>query len=98
MASAASVAAAPSGSIDRAGVEGAGEMTLTVRWSGREYAVPIYGDETVSELKRKICEVTGVLPKRQKLLYPKLAAKLGDDSVLLFQLNLKPSVKMTMIG
>ncbi|CAA6668430.1 unnamed protein product [Spirodela intermedia] len=99
MASAASVvAAAPSGSMDRTGGEGAGEMTLTVRWSGREYAVHIFGDETVSELKRRICEVTGVLPKRQKLLYPKLAAKLGDDSVLLVQLNLKPSVKMTMIG
>ncbi|XP_078443665.1 ubiquitin family protein [Wolffia australiana] len=86
--------ASASSTVERDG----GEMTLTVKWSGREYAVPIYGDETLTELKRKICEMTAVLPKRQKLLYPKLAAKLGDDSVLLSQLSLKPSVKMTMIG
>lgn len=74
------------------------EMTLTVKWSGKEYTVRVCGDDTVAELKRRICEVTTVLPKRQKLLYPKMASKLGDDSVLLSQLNLRPSVKMTMIG
>ncbi|THU67712.1 hypothetical protein C4D60_Mb05t27610 [Musa balbisiana] len=80
------------------GVEGVEEMTLTVRWSGKEYTVRVCGDDSVAELKRRICEVTNVLPKRQKLLYPKISAKLSDDSVLLSQLNLKPSVKMTMIG
>lgn len=80
------------------GVEGVEEMTLTVRWSGKEYTVRVCGDDSVAELKRRICEVTNVLPKRQKLLYPKISAKLSDDSVILSQLNLKPSVKMTMIG
>lgn len=56
------------------------------------------GDDTVGELKRRICEVTNVLPKRQKLLYPKLASKLADDSILISQLGLKSSLKMTMIG
>ncbi|KAJ0960287.1 hypothetical protein J5N97_001902 [Dioscorea zingiberensis] len=78
--------------------QGVEEMTLTVKWSGKEYIVRVCGDDTVGELKRRICEVTTVLPKRQKLLYPKLASKLGDDSILLSQLPLKPSVKMTMIG
>ena len=78
--------------------QGVEEMTLTVKWSGKEYTVRVCGDDSVAELKRRICEVTTVLPKRQKLLYPKMAAKLGDDSLLLSSLTLKPSVKMTMIG
>lgn len=74
------------------------EMTLTVKWSGKEYTVTVCGDDTVGELKRSIFEVTNVLPKRQKLLYPKVGSKLSDDSLLLSQLSLKPSIKMTMMG
>lgn len=74
------------------------EITLTVKWSGKEYTVRVCGDDTVGELKRRICEVTNVLPKRQKLLYPKVGSKLSDDSSLLSQLSLKSSLKMTMIG
>ncbi|CAN6913377.1 hypothetical protein YC2023_086844 [Brassica napus] len=39
-----------------------------------------------------------VLPKRQKLLYPKVGNKLSDDSLLLSRIRLKRSLKMTMIG
>ncbi|GMP39320.1 hypothetical protein CsSME_00010195 [Camellia sinensis var. sinensis] len=74
------------------------ELTLTVKWSGKEYTVRLCGDDTIGELKRSICQVTNVLPKRQKLLYPKIGSKLADDSVLLSQLPLKSSLKMTMIG
>lgn len=74
------------------------ELTLTVKWSGKEYTVRVCGDDTVGELKRRICEVTNVLPKRQKLLYPKVGSKLADESLLLSQLPLKSSLKMTMIG
>ncbi|KAK2966074.1 hypothetical protein RJ640_025570 [Escallonia rubra] len=74
------------------------ELTLTVKWSGKEYTVRVCGDDSVGELKRRICEATNVLPKRQKLLYPKIGSKLADDSVLLSQLPLKSSLKMTMIG
>ncbi|KZV49815.1 Ubiquitin family protein [Dorcoceras hygrometricum] len=74
------------------------EMTLTVKWSGKEYTVRVCGDDTVAELKRRICEVTNVLPKRQKLLYPKVGSKFADDSLLLSQIPLKASVKMTMMG
>ncbi|KAF2319888.1 hypothetical protein GH714_020076 [Hevea brasiliensis] len=74
------------------------ELTLTVKWSGKEYTVRVCGDDSVGELKRRICELTNVMPKRQKLLYPKIGNKLADDSVLLSQLPLKSSLKMTMIG
>ncbi|XP_057530529.1 ubiquitin-like domain-containing CTD phosphatase [Amaranthus tricolor] len=75
------------------------EITLTVKWSGKEFSVRVCGDDTIGELKRRICQSTNVLPKRQKLLYPKIMApKLSDDSTLLSLLPLKSSVKMTMIG
>lgn len=75
------------------------EITLTVKWSGKEYTVRVCGDDTVGELKRRICQATDVLPKRQKLLYPKiLPSKLADDAVLLSSLPFKSSLKMTMIG
>ncbi|PQQ10975.1 ubiquitin-like domain-containing CTD phosphatase [Prunus yedoensis var. nudiflora] len=75
------------------------EITLTVKWSGKEYTVRVCGDDTVGELKRRICQATEVLPKRQKLLYPKtLPSKLADDAVLLSSLPFKSSLKMTMIG
>ncbi|KAI4298967.1 hypothetical protein L6164_032470 [Bauhinia variegata] len=74
------------------------ELTLTVKWSGKEYTARVCGDDTVGELKRRICELTNVLPHRQKLLYPKVGSKLADDSILLSQLPLKSSLKMTMIG
>lgn len=73
------------------------EVTLTVKWSGKEYTVRVCADDAVGELKRRICEVTNVLPKRQKLLYPKVGSKLANDS-LLSELPLKSSLKMTMIG
>lgn len=78
--------------------DGVEEMTLVVRWSGKDYTVRVCGDDAVGELKHRICEATTVLPKRQKLLYPKVGSKLNDDSVLLSELQLKSSVKMTMIG
>ncbi|XP_061365743.1 ubiquitin-like domain-containing CTD phosphatase [Gastrolobium bilobum] len=75
------------------------EVTLKVKWSGKEYTVRVCGDDTVGELKRRICELTNVLPIRQKLLYPKMGSKLNDnDSLFLSQLPLNSSFKMTMIG
>jgi ubiquitin-like domain-containing CTD phosphatase 1 len=74
------------------------EITLTVKWSGKDYTVRVCGNDSVAELKRSICELTNVLPKRQKLLYPKIGNKLADESVLLSQLPIKSSLKMTMIG
>ncbi|KAL2558131.1 Nuclear proteasome inhibitor UBLCP1 [Forsythia ovata] len=74
------------------------ELTLTVKWSGKEYIVRVCGEDAMWELKWRTCEATNVLPKHQKLLYPKVGSKLSDDSLLLSQFALKASLKMTMIG
>jgi ubiquitin-like domain-containing CTD phosphatase 1 len=72
------------------------EMTLVLKWNGKEYTVRAMGDDTLLELKRRICEATDVLPKRQRLLYPKIM--LNDDSALLSSIPFKRNVKITMIG
>ncbi|CAI5536038.1 unnamed protein product, partial [Closterium sp. Naga37s-1] len=74
------------------------EMSLCVRWAGKELTVGASGDDTVGELKRRICEATGVLPTRQKLLNLKLAGRPAPDSTLLSQLAIKPSLKIMMMG
>ncbi|GKV08639.1 hypothetical protein SLEP1_g20243 [Rubroshorea leprosula] len=66
--------------------------------SGKEYIVQVCGDNSVAELRCRICKLTNVLSKRQNLLYPKIENKLSDDSILLSSIPLKPSLKMTMIG
>lgn len=71
---------------------------MAVKWSGKEYTVRVCADDTVGELKRRIFEVTNVLPKRQKLLNVKAGVKPADDTMLLSQLNLKPTIKIMMMG
>ncbi|KAL6178972.1 hypothetical protein ACLB2K_050488 [Fragaria x ananassa] len=86
-------------SSSKMGEEQEEELTLSIKWSGKEYTVRVCGDDTLGELKRRICQLTTVLPKRQKLLYPKLPpSKLADDAVLLSSLPFKSSLKLTMIG
>ncbi|KAH9301534.1 hypothetical protein KI387_013117, partial [Taxus chinensis] len=70
------------------------EISVVVKWKGREYRVQVCGDESVGELKRRICEVTNVLPKRQKLLCPLKF----NDATLFSTLSLKSSLKITMMG
>ena len=74
------------------------EITLVVKWRGQEQTVRMVGDDTLGELKLRICEATGVLPKRQTLLYPKLMLKDIDDSTLLSSIPFKPNGKISMIG
>ncbi|KAH6559556.1 hypothetical protein KP509_1Z004600, partial [Ceratopteris richardii] len=74
------------------------ELTLCVKWVGKEYTVRVCADDSVGELKRRICELTNVLPKRQKLLNLKIGSKPAEDSVLLSQLSIKPSLKIMMLG
>ena len=45
------------------------EISVTVKWSGKEYVVDaISQDLKVADLKGKIYALTGVKPERQKLL------------------------------
>ncbi|KAL6138551.1 hypothetical protein ACLB2K_063832 [Fragaria x ananassa] len=86
-------------SSSKMGEEQEEELTLSIKWSGKEYTVRVCGDDTLGELKRRICQLTTVLPKCPKLLYPKLLpSKLADDAVLLSSLPFKSSLKLTMIG
>ena len=58
------------------------EISVTVKWSGKEYVVEaILKSLTVTDLKQKINELTGVKPERQKLLGLKCK---GDLDILLF--------------
>lgn len=74
------------------------EMTLALKWAGKDFTVRVCADDTVGELKRRICEVTNVLPKRQKLLNLKVGAKPAPDSSLLSSVTLKPGIKISMMG
>ncbi|GJN26080.1 hypothetical protein PR202_gb13981 [Eleusine coracana subsp. coracana] len=104
MADAASSSSAPvpaQGTAALGGVAGAAppeEMTLVVKWRGQEQSVRMVGDDTLGELKLRICEVTGVLPMRQTLLYPKVTFKDLPDSTLLSAIPFKPNRKITMVG
>jgi ubiquitin-like domain-containing CTD phosphatase 1 len=95
MADAASFSSAPVPAEGAAALE---EMTLVVKWRGQELSVRMVGDDTLGELKLRICEVTGVLPKRQTLLYPKVMFKDLADSMLLSAIPFKPNGKITMVG
>eukprot|EP00850_Spirogloea_muscicola_P021898 SM000267S09849 [mRNA] locus=s267:10401:12778:+ [translate_table: standard] len=74
------------------------EITLSVQWAGRSFAVRAAGDDTVGELKRRICEATAVLPKRQKLLNLKAGGRPASDNALLASLGVKPALKIMMMG
>lgn len=74
------------------------ELTLAVKWVGKEYTVRVCADDTVGELKRRICEVTHVLPKRQKLLNIKIGSTPAHDAALLSQIALKANAKIMMLG
>lgn len=74
------------------------EISITVRWAGRAYSINIHPDDTVGELKRRICEVTNVLPMRQKLVGLKAGTAVVADDTLLGSFSLKPSSRVMMVG
>eukprot|EP00271_Cylindrocystis_brebissonii_P009073 TRINITY_DN23691_c0_g1_i1.p1 TRINITY_DN23691_c0_g1~~TRINITY_DN23691_c0_g1_i1.p1 ORF type:complete len:376 (-),score=58.97 TRINITY_DN23691_c0_g1_i1:381-1508(-) len=74
------------------------EITLKLKWSGKDFHVQVCGADTVGELKQRICEVTNVLPKRQKLLGLVKAGTTVTDTMLLSQLAVKPTAKIMMMG
>ena len=61
------------------------EISVTVKWSGKEYVVDaISQDLKVADLKGKIYALTGVKPERQKLLGLKCKGEVWIHSVHLF--------------
>ena len=77
----------------------ANEITVIVKWNGKEYPMgPIKDTETVASLKDEICKATGVKPERQKLLNLKYINKPAENEHKLHLLNLKPKYKILMMG
>ncbi|XP_022249247.1 ubiquitin-like domain-containing CTD phosphatase 1 isoform X3 [Limulus polyphemus] len=75
------------------------DLELTVKWGGKEYLIDcLAGENTIAELKTVICQKTGVLPGRQKLLGLKIKGRPANDEVQLSQLKLKPKTKVLMVG
>eukprot|EP00123_Amoebidium_parasiticum_P020307 comp4717_c0_seq1/m.876 comp4717_c0_seq1/g.876 ORF comp4717_c0_seq1/g.876 comp4717_c0_seq1/m.876 type:complete len:320 (-) comp4717_c0_seq1:384-1343(-) len=74
------------------------DITLCIKWSGSEYNITVPKAHTVEELKGAIQEKTGVQAHRQKLLGLKYKGKPPADNVKLVDLDLKPGMKIMMMG
>ena len=72
------------------------DITVAVKWQGKQFAITLPCDADVLSLKRLIEAETNVLPSRQKLLNVKSGPKMADDTALLSSVKL-PKVVM-MIG
>jgi ubiquitin-like domain-containing CTD phosphatase 1 len=73
--------------------------SLVIKWSGKEFTIPVDGTDTVSDFKRKVAELINVQPKRQKVLGLKAAGgKLAGDEALIGDLALKPGQKLLVMG
>ncbi|XP_076806663.1 ubiquitin-like domain-containing CTD phosphatase 1 [Clavelina lepadiformis] len=74
-------------------------FTITVKWNGKNYDLDsIDTDLIVEDLKRLIENITGVRPERQKLLNLKAKGKPLTDSLKLCETNIKPKMKIMMMG
>lgn len=77
-----------------------GMVELVFKWSGDEFPIMVSRDETVGDVKRRLGEITRVLPKRQKIMGLLLAAgkKAAADDTPVSQLLIKPNMKLMMLG
>ncbi|KAL4707049.1 hypothetical protein ACJJTC_014328 [Scirpophaga incertulas] len=74
-------------------------LKLTVKWNGKEFDIPEFSpSDSVAMLKIAIENATGVRPERQKLLNVKFQGKVASDNFTLSELNLKPNLKIMMMG
>lgn len=74
-------------------------ISLVIKWSGQEIHVDdVDTSADVAQLKQLIMGKTGVLPGRQKLLGLKVKGKPAGDDVKLSSVNLKPGMKIMMMG
>ncbi|VVD02965.1 ubiquitin-like domain-containing CTD phosphatase 1 [Leptidea sinapis] len=74
-------------------------LKLSVKWNGKEFNIPEFSpSDSVAMLKIAIENATGVRPERQKLLNVKFQGKVATDNYTLSELNLKPNLKIMMMG
>ncbi|KAI0567230.1 Ubiquitin [Gracilaria domingensis] len=75
------------------------EIVLRVKWRSSTYIVELSPQETVTDLKARLFELTDVLPKRQKVIgLPSSSGRPPQDMQPLGQLSLKAEQKIMMIG
>ncbi|KAI8423258.1 hypothetical protein MSG28_014287 [Choristoneura fumiferana] len=78
----------------RAIQKGREKASRASKWNGKEYDIPEFSpSDSVAMLKIAIENATGVRPDRQKLLNVKF-----QDNYTLAELNLKPNLKIMMMG
>ncbi|UYV67804.1 UBLCP1 [Cordylochernes scorpioides] len=74
-------------------------ISIVVKWNGNEYPIEdLYDNDSVADLKAEIQKKTGVLPARQKLLGLKYKGKAITEDIQLSELNLRPKMKIMMVG
>ncbi len=57
------------------------QVEIVVKWSGSEFALLLEPTQTVADVKRKLQELTRVMPKKQKLLGLKSKGRPASDDV-----------------
>ncbi|XP_054167183.1 ubiquitin-like domain-containing CTD phosphatase 1 [Oppia nitens] len=74
-------------------------LTLVVKWSSHEYTIDsVTIEDTVLDLKKAIFKNTGVKPERQKLMGLKSNGKPATDEMLLSKVDIRPNMKIMMMG
>ncbi|CAG9831578.1 unnamed protein product [Diabrotica balteata] len=73
-------------------------IKIVLKWNGKEFNLESSEDDTVSDLKKTIENVTSVKCERQKLLNLKYKGKTPEDDCTLGLLKLKPNFKLMMMG
>ncbi|XP_076031571.1 ubiquitin-like domain-containing C-terminal domain phosphatase 1 [Oratosquilla oratoria] len=71
---------------------------VNVKWSGKEYPIKAFHANTLLHFKNAVCEATGVLPERQKLLNLRLRGKAPADDTRMKEFNLQTNAKIMMMG
>jgi ubiquitin-like domain-containing CTD phosphatase 1 len=72
-------------------------QSLQCSWKGKKHDLKVHGDSTIADLKEILCEMTLVLPEKQKLL-GLVRGKLVPDDTAIASLNLKEMHTFIMMG
>jgi len=75
------------------------EVTLVIKWNGKEYPIRIAQQDTLGGIKRKLEDETCVNEKKQKIIGLKtMAGKMPTDDTQISELSLKPKQRIMMLG
>jgi ubiquitin-like domain-containing CTD phosphatase 1 len=72
-------------------------QSLTCSWKGTKYPIQLEQDQTISDIKELLCQITLVLPEKQKLL-GLVKGKLPLDTTTISSLGLKQGHLFNMMG